>query len=124
MFQRAYFVCEDNPLYLVRARNWLKQHPGCSIDLELIVTELLTNGMIHGFGLQVIQIHHIKNGLKFTIISNNPPFDIAPQCTSLKESGNGLVIVETLLDSFSLRIDPRGNSVLTGIYRHTEKFNK
>ena len=124
MFQSAYFVCEDNPLDLLRARTWLKQHPGCSTDLELIVTELLTNGIIHGFGPQVIQIYHIKNGVKFTIISNNPPFDIAPQCASPKESGNGLVIVETLLDSFSLRIDPRGNSVLTGIYRHTEEFNK
>jgi anti-sigma regulatory factor (Ser/Thr protein kinase) len=104
MFPSAYFVCEENPLDLLRARTWLKQHPACTTDLELVVTELLTNGMIHGFGPQVIQIHRIENGVKFTIISNNPPFDIAPQCTSLKESGNGLAIVEALLDSFSLQV--------------------
>ena len=45
MFPSAYFVCEENPLDLLRARTWLKQHPGCSTDLELVVTELLTNGM-------------------------------------------------------------------------------
>ena len=124
MFPTAYFVCKENPLDLLRARTWLKQHPACTKDLELVVTELLTNGMIHGSGPQVIQIHPIKNAVKFTIISNNAPFDVAPQCTSLKESGNGLVIVEALLDSLYLRIDPRGNSVLTGIYRQTERLNQ
>ena len=124
MFPSTYFVCKENPLDLLRARTWLKQHPACTTDLELVVTELLTNGMIHGFGPQIIQIHHIENGVKFTIISNNPPFDIAPQCTSLKESGNGLAIVEALLDSFSLQIDPKGNSVLTGIYKQAKRLNK
>ena len=81
------------------------------VDSELIVSELVTNAIVHGPpGSVVVEVGHDDDGVRMAVTSPAPPNDVdSPGEWSLPDAGalggRGLAIVRALADDVHVRSD-------------------
>ena len=78
----------------------------------LLVSELVTNAVIHGRTSATIDAHRPGDALRVTVHDTNPALPpVSGQPTLSSESGRGLQIVSLLASDWGVEVDGDGKSV-------------
>jgi anti-sigma regulatory factor (Ser/Thr protein kinase) len=87
--------------------------PGLRERLQLVVSELVTNAVVHGAPDEEIQlgltlyVQHVH----VSVYNAGSPIDLANFRRRRVDGGRGLVIVAALVDGWSIESGPKGTTV-------------
>jgi two-component sensor histidine kinase len=74
------------------------------VDLELVVSELVTNSVEHGRGTVQLAVEHSVHEIHGSVTDDGDGFDYTPSAvTSQALRGRGLVIVDALVTRWGIR---------------------
>lgn len=81
-------------------------------NAALLVSELVTNAVIHGRTSATIEVHRPADTLRIAVRDDNPLLPARGELPDLSaESGRGLLIVSMLADNWGVEVTDHGKSV-------------
>lgn len=100
-------------------RGWLadrSEHPDLSGEAELVVSELLTNALVHARGAAVLRADLRSSSLRLEVRDTSPAAPVAHEPRG-PLGGYGLHIVEALSTGWGWRPTPTGKTVWVELRR-------
>jgi GAF domain-containing protein/anti-sigma regulatory factor (Ser/Thr protein kinase) len=71
-------------------------------DVELIVTELVTNAVLHGEQPITLRLHEVAGGARVEVEDSSRSMPVVPRSSTDAMTGRGLALVATLADSWGV----------------------
>jgi anti-sigma regulatory factor (Ser/Thr protein kinase) len=103
-----------HPDIVGRARNWARRilpallirpaRPDLGDDLDLVLSELVTNAITHGGGCAEVELHATEHTLRLSVTDTRaaPPV-VRPADEVSRESGRGMLLVQMLARRWGVR---------------------
>lgn len=110
------WMLEPNPAAPALARACVRDHiagPPERVGIaELLVSELVTNAILHAHGDPALVIRPTRTGVRFEVADESPTVPVSRQRTEAgRHGGWGLQIVALLADGWGSRSTPTGKVV-------------
>jgi anti-sigma regulatory factor (Ser/Thr protein kinase) len=80
-------------------------------DAALLVTELVTNAVVHTGGPVVVTAAYHKNTLRVEVHDSEPALPVIRQRSTLRQSGRGLRLVAHLAHRWAIAPQPDGKTI-------------
>jgi hypothetical protein len=104
---------EDVPRSRAFTRSSLVAHPGgVADDAALVVTELVTNALLHGSPPVRLRLQDVRDGVRLEVADGGTELPVAVRRSSVAMTGRGLALVDALSRSWGVEQDERGGKVV------------
>jgi hypothetical protein len=88
---------EDVPRFRAFTRRSLGDHPGgLADDAAIVVTELVTNALLHGRPPVRLRLHEVRGGVRLEVADRGAELPVAVRRSSVAMTGRGLALVTAL----------------------------
>lgn len=90
-------------------------------EVELLVSELVTNAIMHGGSLVTMELDcEAPEGISVEVSDNSPVVPVTRRAAPLDEGGRGMELVELISDSWGVRLEGTAPSVPGGVPRQAQ----
>jgi anti-sigma regulatory factor (Ser/Thr protein kinase) len=86
-------------------------------DAELIVSELVTNAVLHGSGQVTIDLRLVPDGVRVAVADEGPGAPARVRAGTRLQHGRGIALVEILADSWGVAELPTGGKEVWCVLR-------
>lgn len=87
-------------------------------DAALVVTELVTNALLHGTAPVVLRVERMDGGVRFAVHDTNPRLPVRPRPSTDGLTGRGLALVAALATGWGIEPDESGKTVWAELGPH------